>query len=96
MKTYSSGMQVRVAFTISTQSAPDILLMDEWLAVGDKSFQRKAEDRLSNLVENTKILVIASHSRQLIERVCNRAIWLDHGSLRMDGNVKEVCQAYFG
>ena len=96
MKTYSSGMQMRVAFTVSTQSASDILLMDEWLAVGDQNFQRKAEERLSRLVEQTKILVIASHSQELIKRVCPRAVWLDHGRMRMDGSVEEVCKAYFG
>ena len=96
MKTYSSGMQMRVAFTVSTQSAPEVLLMDEWLAVGDQNFQRKAEDRLSKLVEQTKILVIASHSRSLIERVCTRAVWLDHGRMMMDGKPEEVCKAYFG
>ncbi len=96
MKTYSSGMQMRVAFTVSTQSAPEVLLMDEWLAVGDQNFQRKAEERLSSLVEQTKILVIASHSRSLIERVCTRAVWLDHGKIRMDGSPQDVCRAYFG
>ena len=96
MKTYSSGMKMRVAFTVSTHSAPEVLLMDEWLAVGDRNFQKKAEDRLSKLVAATKILVIASHSKTLIKRVCNRAIWLDHGRIKMDGSVEEVCKAYFG
>ncbi len=96
MKTYSSGMQMRVAFTVSTQSASEVLLMDEWLAVGDQNFQRKAEERLSKLVEQTKILVIASHSQDLIKRVCTRAVWLDHGRMMMDGPVEEVCKAYFG
>ena len=70
--------------------------MDEWLAVGDQNFQRKAEERLSKLVEQTKILVIASHSQELIRRVCNRAVWLDHGRLMMDGDPDTVCKAYFG
>ena len=89
-------MKMRVAFTVSTHSAPEVLLMDEWLAVGDRNFQKKAEDRLSKLVAATKILVIASHSKTLIKRVCNRAIWLDHGRIKMDGSVEEVCKAYFG
>ena len=96
MKTYSSGMQIRIAFTVSTQSASDILLMDEWLAVGDQQFQRKAEDRLIKLVEQTKILVIASHSRNLLQKVCGRGLWLDHGHLKMDGDIRDVCEAYFG
>lgn len=96
MKMYSSGMQMRVAFTVSTQSASDVLLMDEWLAVGDQNFQRKAEDRLTRLVEKTKILVIASHSRELLEKVCTRAIWLEHGHIKADGNAREICKGYFG
>lgn len=80
LKTYSSGMQMRLAFGISTCINPDILLMDEWLSVGDESFQQKAEVRLQNLIEKTKILVIASHSHELIKKVCNRVIRFEHGS----------------
>ena len=96
VRTYSSGMHLRLAFAVATIIRPEILLMDEWLAVGDQNFQRKAEERLSRLVEQTKILVIASHSQDLIKRVCTRAVWLDHGRMQMDGSVEEVCKAYFG
>lgn len=96
VRTYSSGMHLRLAFAVSTVVRPEILLMDEWLSVGDADFQHKAEARLRDLVSGTKILVIATHSRELVESVCNRAIWLEHGQIKMDGPVSEVSKAYFG
>lgn len=96
MRTYSSGMHLRLAFSISTIIRPEILLMDEWLSVGDENFKNKAERRLAELVYTTKILVMASHSRDLILKTCNRVLWLEHGSIRMDGLPDAVCQAYFG
>lgn len=96
VRTYSSGMHLRLAFAVSTVVRPEILLMDEWLSVGDADFQHKAEARLRNLVSETKILAIATHSRELVDAVCNRAIWLEHGQVKMDGPVSEVAQAYFG
>lgn len=96
VRTYSSGMHLRLAFAVSTVVRPEILLMDEWLSVGDESFKHKAEHRLQELVFGTKILVIATHSRELIESVCNRVIWLEHGQIKMDGPVSEVVPAYFG
>lgn len=96
MRTYSSGMHLRLAFAVSTIVRPQILLMDEWLSVGDESFKHKAEVRMAQLVESTHILVIASHSQELIRNTCNRAIWLEHGRIKMDGTAAEVCDAYFG
>lgn len=96
VRTYSSGMQLRLAFAVSTVVRPEILLMDEWLSVGDDNFKTKAEARLRELVSSTKILVMASHARETVESVCNRVIWLEHGSIRMDGSVEEVVPAYFG
>lgn len=95
MRTYSTGMQMRLAFSVSTVVRPQILLMDEWLSVGDEGFRHKAEKRLSELVEATEILVIASHSRSLIKHTCSRALWLEHGRIKMDGSAEEVCAAYF-
>ena len=96
VRTYSSGMHLRLAFAVSTVVRPEILLMDEWLSVGDEGFRHKAEARLTQLVTETKIMVLASHSRELIEKTCNRAIWLEHGVIKMDGPVTEVAKAYFG
>ena len=96
VRTYSSGMHLRLAFAVSTVLKPEILLMDEWLSVGDENFRNKAEERLTNLVDSAKILVIASHSRELIEKTCTRAIWLEHGQVKLDGDAKSVAAAYFG
>lgn len=95
VRTYSTGMHMRLAFAVSTMISPDILLMDEWLSVGDLAFQKKAEERLNGLIDRSNVLVIASHSKQLIEKCCTRAIWLEHGKIRMDGNPSVVCKHYF-
>lgn len=95
VRTYSTGMHMRLAFAVSTMIHPDILLMDEWLSVGDASFQHKAEERLNGLIERSNILVIASHSRHLIERCCTRVIWLEHGKIKMDDVPEKVCPEYF-
>ncbi len=96
LRTYSTGMHLRLAFAVSTIVRPEILLMDEWLSVGDEGFKHKAEVRMTELVQSTNILVIASHSRDLILHTCNRAIWLEHGKIRMDGDSQSVATAYFG
>lgn len=96
VRTYSTGMHLRLAFAVSTMISPDILLMDEWLSVGDQDFQEKAELRLKKLIQRSNILVIASHSRDLIENCCTRVIWLEHGAIKMDGKPRTVCDAYFG
>jgi len=96
LRTYSTGMHLRLAFAVSTVVRPEILLMDEWLSVGDEGFKHKAEARLSELVRSTNILVIASHSRELVSHTCNRIIWLEHGKIRMDGDPQTVAAAYFG
>jgi len=96
VRTYSSGMQLRLAFSVSTIVRPEILLMDEWLSVGDEKFKAKAESRLRGLVEGTKILVVATHDKKLLQTVCNRILWLEHGTIKMDGPSHEVIQTYFG
>lgn len=96
VRAYSSGMHLRLAFAVATIIRPEILLMDEWLSVGDAAFNKKAEKRLSSMVESSRILVIASHSRKLIERTCNRVMWFEHGKLKMDASPQEVCRAYWG
>jgi lipopolysaccharide transport system ATP-binding protein len=96
LRTYSSGMHLRLAFAVSTMLHPEILLMDEWLSVGDKNFMHKAQQRLKEVVDATNILVIASHSRDLILRTCNRVIWLNHGKIHMDDKPDAVVDAFFG
>lgn len=95
-RTYSSGMQLRLAFATSTAVRPEILIMDEWLSTGDEDFKVRANQRMHELVNTTKILILASHSRELLEKNCNRIIWLEHGRVRMDGCVNDVLPAYFG
>jgi lipopolysaccharide transport system ATP-binding protein len=95
LRTYSSGMHLRLAFAVSTILRPEILLMDEWLSVGDEGFKHKAEMRMTELVQATNILVIASHSREVILHTCNRVIWLEHGKIHMDGDPHSVATAYF-
>ena len=81
LRTYSSGMAMRLAFAISTSVASDIILMDEWLSAGDPSFTAKAQARLRSMVSNAKILVLASHDAALIKSTCNKIIQLDHGKI---------------
>ena len=96
VRTYSSGMQLRLAFAISTVLSPEILIMDEWLSVGDESFRAKAETKLKAMVDNSKILIIASHSRDLLEKTCNRVLLLERGRVIRDGTPEEVLPHYFG
>jgi len=96
VRTYSTGMHMRLAFTISTALRPEILLMDEWLSVGDEGFKHKAESRMKEVVQSTSILVVATHSRELALNTCTRAIWLEHGQVKMDDSPRLVCDAYFG
>lgn len=94
-RTYSSGMQLRLAFAVSTAIRPQILVMDEWLSTGDEDFKERAEQRLKDVVHGTEILILASHSREILLANCNRLVWLEHGQVRMDGNVAEVTKNYF-
>ncbi|ASV84508.1 ABC transporter family protein [Ochrobactrum quorumnocens] len=95
-RTYSSGMQLRLAFATSTAVRPEILIMDEWLSTGDQDFKERANGRMRELVDSTRILILASHSKELMEKNCNRVIWLEHGRVKMDGIPGDVLPAYFG
>lgn len=79
LKSYSSGMQARLSFAAATSVEADILLMDEWIAVGDADFRQQAQDRLTSLVEQAHILVLASHDPVLITSLCNKVMRMDHG-----------------
>lgn len=81
LRTYSSGMQMRLAFAISTSVSADIILMDEWLSAGDASFAEKAQARLQRMLGNAKIFVLASHNEDLIRKACNKLIRLNHGAI---------------
>lgn len=96
VRTYSSGMLLRLAFAVSTSITADILIMDEWLSVGDGAFAERAEQRLKNLVDNSEILIIASHSKTLIEKASSTMLWLDHGKLRELGSTSGLTSQYFG
>lgn len=87
IRTYSSGMLLRLAFAVSTSVAPEILLLDEWLSVGDAGFRDKAERRLLEMIESSAILVLASHDETLIKRFCTRILRLDHGRTLSDQKI---------
>jgi lipopolysaccharide transport system ATP-binding protein len=94
MRNYSSGMVVRLGFSITTLLQPDILLIDEVLAVGDQNFQRKCLDRLAELQTAGVTLVFVSHGLDQVRRLCRRTIWIDRGMVRADGDSEEVAGAY--
>tara|TARA_B110000503_G_C7150605_1_gene414984 strand:- start:1227 stop:1967 length:741 start_codon:yes stop_codon:yes gene_type:complete len=96
VRTYSSGMLIRLGFAVSTSISADIVIMDEWLSVGDGAFADRAKARLDKLVDNAEILIIASHSKSLIEQSSNRTLWLDKGSVRGLGDTHVVASQYFG
>lgn len=94
VRTYSTGMMMRLAFSISTSVNADILLMDEWLSVGDAEFTEKAELRMREVVAGSGILVLASHSPKLIEKECNKVIHLSHGTIVGATDVPEEIPAF--
>lgn len=95
LKNYSSGMVARIAFSIATATKPDLLIVDETLSVGDFLFQRKCEERIQRLINDDNVTVmIVSHETSQIERLCNRAVWIEKGHLRQFGPADEVCAAY--
>jgi ABC-type polysaccharide/polyol phosphate transport system ATPase subunit len=96
LRTYSSGMMLRVAFSVAVNVDPDVLLIDEILAVGDQAFQAKCLERIQRLRSCGKTLLCVSHSATMLAQFCDRAIWLDHGQVVMQGDIGEVIQAYEG
>lgn len=95
VRTYSSGMQMRLGFAISTAFPRDIVIMDEWLSVGDNVFREKANHRLMEIVTSSKILIIASHNREQVEKICNRGIVLSHGQVAFDGPTDAALSWHF-
>lgn len=96
MATYSSGMKARLTFSIATLKVPDILLIDEALAVGDKDFREKSLARINEIRDNAGTVVMVTHNLGEIQRSCSRALWLDQGVLKADGDVDEVIALYQG
>lgn len=94
IKNFSSGMAARLGFAIATTVKPDILICDEVLAVGDFKFQEKCEQRMNELLSGGTTLLFVSHSTEQVKRMCQKAIWIDHGEMRMIGDAEEVCNAY--
>jgi teichoic acid transport system ATP-binding protein len=94
MKTYSSGMRARLAFSIATLRIPDVLLIDEALAVGDRDFRQRSLERIVEIRENASTVVMVTHNLNEIRQTCDRAVWLDHGRLRADGEVEDVLGLY--
>lgn len=94
IKTYSSGMMMRLAFSVATLVNPEILIVDEILAVGDERFQAKSRERMMSLMHDGTTVLMVSHNMDQIREMCTRVIWLDRGSVRMNGNTQEVCDAY--
>src|SRR5262249_3223895 len=95
-RTYSSGMMVRLGFAISTCMPAEILIMDEWLSAGDIRFLEKAQRRMEQFVGGSSILVLASHSPELLRKWCNRGIMLQNGRIAAQGSMDEVIKAYVG
>ena len=96
MRTYSSGMMLRLAFSVAVNVDPDFLIVDELLAVGDQNFQEKCFEKIAELKRAGKSLLCVSHSSAVVQRLCERAIWLDHGELMVDGKTEDVVKMYEG
>lgn len=94
LKNYSSGMRARLGFSIATMVKPDILIVDEILAVGDYKFRQKCEKRMKELLSGGTTLLYVSHSIDEVKRLCDHALWIDKGVERMQGPAIEVCDAY--
>ncbi|HEY9574635.1 MAG TPA: ABC transporter ATP-binding protein [Lachnospiraceae bacterium] len=94
VKNFSSGMLSRLAFAIATIGKPDILIVDEVLAVGDFRFQEKCEKRIQNMMGKDTTVLFVSHSIEQVEKLCNKAVWLEKGHVRQIGPVEEICKAY--
>lgn len=94
VKNFSSGMFARLGFSIATVGVPDVLIVDEILAVGDFKFQEKCQDRIQNMLKGGTTLLFVSHSAEQVMELCTKALWLDGGKMKMFGEVSHVCEAY--
>ena len=94
VRTYSSGMYMRLAFSVAINVDADILLIDEILSVGDEHFQNKCYDKMRDLKNQGKTMVFVTHSMQTVKQLCDRAVWLCDGKIKMDGATEEVVDEY--
>lgn len=94
VKYYSTGMYLRLAFSLATAVQPEILILDEMFAGGDAAFVQKATERMKQVVDKAKIMVLVSHDTKLLRTFCNRVIWLDHGQVKQDGECNNVIDQY--
>ncbi len=94
LRNYSSGMVMRLAFSVASVVNPEILIVDEILAVGDAAFQEKSKARMMELMNGGTTVLFVSHSLDQIREMCDRVLWLDHGTVKMIGNTQDVCDAY--
>lgn len=94
IKNYSSGMAARLGFAVATMVQPDILICDEVLSVGDYKFQQKCEQRMKHMLQTGTTLLYVSHSMSSVENICDHALWLEKGHVKMCGSTQEVCAAY--
>ena len=96
LRTYSAGMFARLAFAISTSIDPEILLLDEGIGAGDEAFLEKAKQRLDAMINRARIMVLASHSDELVRKLCNRAILMQNGEIVASGSTDEMLERYHG
>lgn len=96
LRNYSSGMLMRLAFSVATVVNPDVLIVDEILAVGDADFQEKSKARMLELMGGGTTVLFVSHSIEQIREMCDRVIWLEHGEVKMIGDTREICNQYSG
>lgn len=94
VKNFSSGMVSRLAFAIATIGVPDILIVDEVLSVGDFRFQQKCESRIRSMMDRGTTILFVSHSIEQVKGLCNKIVWLDHGTMKMFGDADEICDIY--
>ncbi len=94
VRTYSSGMILRLGFAVATCFQPEILLMDEWILAGDAHFMSRAEERVQSFIERASVMVLASHNLKLCSRWCTKGVWLDQGRIRVFGPVDKVIEQY--
>ena len=91
---YSAGMMVRLAFSIATAIDPEILLVDEVLGAGDLAFQNKARERMRQMMDRAHLMVMVSHDLESVQKICNRAVWMDHGRMMREGPAAQIVEAY--